>query len=99
MSQYTLDFSRPARTLRPGNSNRRPRQRMYQAFRRALLLLSGLVCGIALIALLRQRTETLSLRERYEAQTLQYDSLLTAKIEADRQLDLLRRQLLKYHHP
>lgn len=99
MNQYTLDFADPVQPPRPTRPSRWPRQRMYHAFRRMLVLLSGLVCAIALVGLLRQRTETQSLRERVDAQTVQYDSLLAAKVEADRQLDQLRIRLLKYHHP
>lgn len=99
MNQYTLDFYRPNRPRRAARPNRRPRQHMYQTFRRMIPLLSSLVCSIALFGLLRQRTQTLTLRERVDAQTIQYDSLLAAKVESDRQLNQLRIQLLNYHHP
>lgn len=72
---------------------------MYRTFRQMMPLLSGLVCSIALVGLLRQHTQTQTLRERVDTQTIQYDSLLAAKVEADRQLDQLRIRLLKYHHP
>lgn len=72
---------------------------MYRTFRQMIPLLGSLVCSIALFGLLRQRTQTQTLRERVDAQTIQYDSLLAAKVEADRQLDQLRIRLLKYHHP
>ena len=99
MNSYRLDFSRPVRMRRPTHPNRWPRQRMYQAFRRMVVLLSCLVCSIALFGLLRQRTQTQSLRKSYQAQTIQYDSLLTAKVEADRQLEQMRIRLIEYHHP
>lgn len=99
MNQYTLDFSDPAQPRRSRHQNAMPRQRMYHALRGTALLLSGLLCGIALVGLLRQRTETQTLRERYQAQTVQYDSLLAAKVEADRQLEQLRIRLLNYHQP
>lgn len=99
MNGYTLDFSRPVRPNRRTRFRRWPRQRMYLAFRQMLPLLSGLVCSIALVGLLRQHTQTQLLRERADAQTVQYDSLLAAKVEADRQLEQLRIRLLNYHHP
>lgn len=99
MNQYTLDFADPVQSPRRTRPNRWPRQRMYRAFRQMAGLLCGLVCSIALVALLRQHTQTQTLRERYQAQSLQYDSLLAAKVEADRQLEQLRTRLIKYHHP
>lgn len=97
MNSYTLDFSKPVRSDQTSRPSRWPRQRRYRAFRRMPLLTSALVCSIALVGLLRQRTQTQLLRGRYEAQTVRYDSLLTAKIEADRQLEQVRIRLLKYH--
>lgn len=99
MNGHTLDFSCPVQPNRRTRPGRWPRQRMYLAFRQMLVLLSSLVCGIALMGLLRQHAQMESLRERYQAQTIQYDSLLATKAEADRQLDQLRTWLLKYHHP
>jgi len=99
MNAYMLDFSRRARPRRPIRPTRWPRQRMYRTFRQIMPLLSTLLCSIALVGLLRQRAQTHTLRERVDAQTIQYDSLLAAKAEADRQLDQLRVRLLKYHHP
>lgn len=72
---------------------------MYRTFRQMPWLLCGLVCSIALIGLLRQRSQTQTLHKRYQAQTIQYDSLLAAKVEADRQLEQMRIRLLNYHHP
>ncbi len=93
MNQYTLDYSEP----RPGRwrRTRQPHRRMTAAFRRTLLLLSGLVCGIAVVGVLRMRTEVKIHHERYQEQVIQYDSLLATKLEADRELEKLRIHLLK----
>lgn len=92
MNQYTLDYSEPRpkrwRRVRP------PHRRMTLAFRRMLLLLSGLVCGIAAVGLLRMRTEVQIHHKRYQDQAIRYDSVLAAKLEADRQLEELRTHLL-----
>ncbi|GAB3783831.1 hypothetical protein GCM10028818_42360 [Spirosoma horti] len=99
MNHYTLDFTDPDPVPRPSRSNRWTRQRMYRTCRQIPWLLCGLVCSLALIGLFRQRSQTQRLCERYQAQTIQYDSLLAAKVEADRQLDQMRIRLLNYHHP
>lgn len=97
MNQYILDFSEPARPRRPNHNSRWARRRMYQRFRRVFVMLSGLVCCIALVGMLRQQAQTHHLRQRYQMQVLQYDSLLAAKSEADRQLTQIRFQLLHTH--
>lgn len=102
MNAYTLDFSRPVPSRVRACPIRRPRQRVYRVYytlRRMLVLFSGLVCGIALIGLMQQRTQTQLLRERYQNQTIRYDSLLAAKVGADRQLEELRIRLIEYHIP
>lgn len=99
MNRYTLDYSGPAGTRPSRAPSRWPRRRMYRTFRQMAALLTGLVGAIILVGLLRQHAQIESLRERYETQALQYDSLLVAKGEADRQLEQLRIQLIKYHHP
>ncbi|MEZ0540726.1 hypothetical protein [Fibrella arboris] len=94
MNQYTLDFADPVRPTRRTRPKRWPRQRMYRTFRQMSWLLSGLVCSIAaLLGMMRQRTQTQTLRAQYQAQAIQYDSLLAAKVEADRQLQLMRIRL------
>lgn len=95
MNQYTLDFSEPARLHRRTRTTRPAHRRMYLTFRRMLLLISGLVCSIVLVMLLRQRAQTQLLLTKYQSRTIQYDSLLAAKLETDRQLSQLRRQLLR----
>ncbi len=100
MNSYTLDFTQPERPERNKvQASGRLQQRRHRVLRRIALLTSGLVCSIAVVGLLRQRTEAQSLRAQYEAQTVRYDSLLTAKIEADRQLEQLRIRLLKNNNP
>ncbi|GAB2535030.1 hypothetical protein [Spirosoma aerophilum] len=98
MNRYTLDYSGPVGTG-PPTPSRWPRRRMYRTFRQMGALLTALVGAIVLVGLLSQHAQIKSLRERSETQALQYDSLLLAKGEADRQLDILRAQLIKYHQP
>lgn len=95
MNQYTLDFSDPVRPYRRTRMTRLAQRRMYRTFRRMVLLISGLVCSVALIMLLRQRAKNQLLLTQYQSRTIQYDSLLAAKLETDRQLSQLRRQLLR----
>ncbi len=92
MNQYTLDFSEPAR---PRRTTRPAHRRMYRTFRRMMFLITGLVCSIMLVMLLRQRAQTQLVLAQYQSRTIQYDSLLAAKLETDRQLIQLRRQLLR----
>jgi len=99
MNTHTLDFTGPVPSPRQNRPGRWPRYRMNREFRQLYGLLCGLVCGIALVGLLRQHTQTQSLREQYQTQTIQYDSLLSAKVEADRQLEQLRIRLINYRHP
>jgi hypothetical protein len=91
MNQYTLDYSSP----QPQRWQRaqRPNRRMKRAFRQVLPLLCGLACSIALIGTLRMRSDMSFHRQRYQAQAIQYDSLLAAKLDVDRQLEYLRTQL------
>lgn len=95
MNQYTLNFADPVQPRRRNRLNPWVRRRRYRAFYQILLLLSGLAGTMALVGLLRYRNQTQLLRERYQAQVIQYDSLLVAKVEADRQLQRLRIQLSK----
>lgn len=95
MNQYTLDFSDPVRPYRRTRMTRPAQRRMSQTFRRIVLLISGLVCSIVLVMLLRQRAQTRLVLAQYQSRTIQYDSLLAAKLETDRQLTQLRRQLLR----
>ncbi|MCY7357725.1 MAG: hypothetical protein LH609_09670 [Rudanella sp.] len=93
MNKYTLDFAAPVQPPR------RTRYQMSREFRQMYGLLCGLVCGIALVGLLRQHSQMQLLREQYQTQTIRYDSLLTDKVETDRKLEQLRAQFLKYQHP
>jgi len=97
MNQYTLDFSDPAQPQRQWQRNTRPRQRTNRTFRRTVLLLSGLICGISVVGLLRQQAAMQTIRERYQTQSVRYDSLMAAKGEVDRQLEQLRTQLVNTH--
>lgn len=93
MNQYTLDFSEPAR---PRRTTRPAHRRMYQIFRQMVFFITGLMCSIMLVMLLRQRAQTQLLLTQYQSRTIQYDSLLAAKLETDRQLSQLRRRLLQH---
>jgi len=93
MNQYILDYSNPGRAKRRSGRNFRARLRMYRVYRRMLMLLSGLICGISLLSLAHQRTETQLIQQRYDAQLIQYDSLLAAKLEVDQQLARVYRRL------
>lgn len=95
MNQYTLDFTNPVRPYKRTRITRPAQRRMHRTFRRMVLLVSGLVCSIVLVMWLRQRAQTQLLLTQYESRTIQYDSLLAAKLEADRHLSQLRRQLLR----
>lgn len=91
MPRYTLDYSTPSASRpRPRGW---PRRRMQVAFRRATTVLCALLCGIALVGLLRLQAENDAVREQYDGLALRYDSLLSAKLEADRRLARLQDQL------
>lgn len=68
---------------------------MRRTFRQVFPLLCGLLFGIALVGFLRMRSEAQFHYKRYQKQVIQYDSLLEAKMEADRQLNTLRTRLLE----
>ncbi|SOD78875.1 hypothetical protein [Spirosoma fluviale] len=92
MNPYILDYSEPDDLgRRPGHNNRRKRRN--QPIGLIFIVLNGLLYCIALVYLLRQHTEIKQIRQDYNDQVIQYDSLLAAKLETEQQLAALHRQI------
>ncbi|AQG80834.1 hypothetical protein [Spirosoma montaniterrae] len=80
MTKYTLDYSEQ----RVGMPRRRRRANVS-----AVVLVGAfgaLVSGLLITQTISLRGENRQLRRQLDAQVLQYDSLLAAKLHADRQL-------------
>ncbi len=80
MTKYTLDYSEQ----RVGMPRRRRRANIS-----AVVLVGAfgaLVSGLLVMQTISLRGENRQLRKQLDAQVLQYDSLLSAKLHADRQL-------------
>ncbi|GAB3032255.1 hypothetical protein [Spirosoma pulveris] len=93
MNPYILDYSEPDSLGRRPGHNGRPQKRRYQPIILVFILLNGLLYCIALVYLLRQRTEIQQIRQNYNDQVIQYDSLLAAKQETEQQLAALHHQI------
>lgn len=89
MKHYILDYSDPNDPGRRSGHDIQPRKRMFRVFGRVISLVGGLLYGIGLIFLIRQRTEIHTIRQQYDSQAIQYDSLLAAKLETDQRLAAL----------
>lgn len=87
MDPYILDYSEPDH---PG---RQRHERKYRPVSLVFVLLNGLLYSIALVYLFRQHTEMRQIRQHYNDQVIQYDSLLAAKLETEQQLAALHRRL------
>jgi hypothetical protein len=78
MSRYTLDYSeKQGRPLRP----RRQAHPMLFVF-----IVGMLMAGLLVTQSITLKTENQQLRHQLDTQLLQYDSLLAAKLHADRKL-------------
>lgn len=91
MNQYTLDYSDPQSQRWPGTPP--PYRRTNRVVWGALLVFSGWAGGMVCMSLLQLRAEAKWQHQLYQRQTVRYDSLLSAKVETDRQLNQLRLQV------
>lgn len=88
MNQYSLDYSNRSPQRRP--SMRASNRRMRSALRKSGLLLVGLLVGIVLVGLFRLDLTNEQLKRANDQHRLRYDSLLSSKLEAEKQLSRLR---------
>lgn len=91
MNQYTLDYSNPQSQRWPDSPT--PYRRTSRFAWWTLLVFSGWAGGMVSMSLLQLRTRAHWAHQLYQQQTIRYDSLLSAKVEADWQLKQLRLQI------